>query len=91
MVKEMIDGTYRQTNLQNESAEYLAKREEVRLARLNYCEDVNAWPSCGALCLKALRARNTSVWTAVSTPSLTVGQLPSRSATAVFRLAVRRL
>jgi hypothetical protein len=30
----MIDGTYRQTNLPNESAEYLAKREEVRLAEI---------------------------------------------------------
>ena len=34
MIKEMIDGTYRQTNLTNESAEYLAKREEVRLAEI---------------------------------------------------------
>ena len=34
MGHEMIDGTYRQTNLQNESAEYLAKREEVRLAEI---------------------------------------------------------
>src|ERR1041385_7546668 len=34
MVKEMIDGSYRQTNLPNESAEYLAKREEVRLAEI---------------------------------------------------------
>src|SRR4029453_2250846 len=35
MVKEMIDGTYRQTNLPNESPEYLAKREEVRLAEID--------------------------------------------------------
>ena len=34
MVHEMIDGTYRQTNLQNESPEYLAKREELRLAEI---------------------------------------------------------
>jgi predicted dithiol-disulfide oxidoreductase (DUF899 family) len=34
MVKEMIDGTYRQTNLPNESAEYLATREQVRLAEI---------------------------------------------------------
>ena len=34
MVHEMIDGTYRQTNLLNESPEYLAKREEVRLAEI---------------------------------------------------------
>jgi predicted dithiol-disulfide oxidoreductase (DUF899 family) len=34
MVYEMIDGTFRQTNLTNESPEYLAKREEVRLAEI---------------------------------------------------------
>ena len=34
MVKEMIDGIYRQTNLTNESDEYLAKREEVRQAEI---------------------------------------------------------
>jgi predicted dithiol-disulfide oxidoreductase (DUF899 family) len=30
----MVDGTYRQTNLTNESREYLAKREELRLAEI---------------------------------------------------------
>src|SRR5215831_6548667 len=34
MVHQMIDGTYRQTNLANESAEYLAKREELRQAEI---------------------------------------------------------
>src|SRR5437870_8875831 len=34
MVHEMIDGAYRQTNLPNESAEYLSKREEVRQAEI---------------------------------------------------------
>ena len=34
MVAEMIDGTFRQTNLPNESQEYLVKREELRLAEL---------------------------------------------------------
>ena len=34
MVGEMIDGTFRQTNLTNESAEYLAKREELRQAEI---------------------------------------------------------
>lgn len=34
MVREMIDGTFRQTNLPNESPEYLAKREELRLAEI---------------------------------------------------------
>jgi len=34
MVGETIDGTYRQTNLTNESKEYLAKREELRLAEI---------------------------------------------------------
>jgi predicted dithiol-disulfide oxidoreductase (DUF899 family) len=34
MVHEMIDGTYRQTNLPNESPEYLSQREELRLAEI---------------------------------------------------------
>ena|SRR5260221_7347818 len=34
MVHEMINGTFRQTNLTNEPDEYLAKREELRLAEI---------------------------------------------------------
>ena len=34
MVHEMIDGTYRQTNLTNESTEYLTAREELRHAEI---------------------------------------------------------
>src|SRR5215468_6148001 len=34
MVKAIVDGTFRQTNLTNESPEYLAKREELRLAEI---------------------------------------------------------
>lgn len=34
MVHETIQGTYRQTNLRNESAAYLSKREELRLAEI---------------------------------------------------------
>jgi len=34
MVHDMIDGTYRQTNLTNESAEYLTAREELRHAEI---------------------------------------------------------
>src|SRR6266545_3939365 len=34
MVHDTIQGTFRQTNLTNESAEYLAKREELRLAEI---------------------------------------------------------
>ena len=34
MVHQMIDGAYRQTNLPNESPEYLAKREELRHAEI---------------------------------------------------------
>ena len=34
MVHETIEGTFRQTNLANESADYLAKREELRLAEI---------------------------------------------------------
>lgn len=34
MVHTMVDGTFRQTNLTSESSEYLAKREELRLAEI---------------------------------------------------------
>lgn len=34
MAYETIEGTFRQTNLTNESAEYLGKREELRLAEI---------------------------------------------------------
>ena len=35
MAHETIDGTYRQTNLPNESAAYLSKREALRLAEID--------------------------------------------------------
>ena len=35
MVHETIEGTFRQTNLTNESPEYLAKREELRSAEID--------------------------------------------------------
>jgi predicted dithiol-disulfide oxidoreductase (DUF899 family) len=38
LVNTTIDGTYRQTNLTNESAEYVAKREELRLAEIDLME-----------------------------------------------------
>jgi predicted dithiol-disulfide oxidoreductase (DUF899 family) len=34
MVHTIVDGTYRQTNLNNETSDYLAKREELRLAEI---------------------------------------------------------
>ena len=34
LVHTIVDGTYRQTNLTNESPEYLAKREQLRLAEI---------------------------------------------------------
>jgi predicted dithiol-disulfide oxidoreductase (DUF899 family) len=34
MVNTMVDGMFRQTNLNNESSEYLAKREELRIAEI---------------------------------------------------------
>jgi predicted dithiol-disulfide oxidoreductase (DUF899 family) len=34
MVHTMVDGTFRQTNLPDESSEYLAEREELRLAEV---------------------------------------------------------
>ena len=50
MVHETIDGTFRQTNLPNESGDYLAKREELRLAEIELMRLVGAtawfirWP-----------------------------------------------
>jgi predicted dithiol-disulfide oxidoreductase (DUF899 family) len=38
MTHEFIDGSYRQTNLANESEEYLGKREELRLAEIDLME-----------------------------------------------------
>jgi predicted dithiol-disulfide oxidoreductase (DUF899 family) len=38
MTHEFINGTYRQTNLTNESEEYLAKREVLRLAEVELME-----------------------------------------------------
>src|SRR5436190_4071347 len=35
MMHEMIQGTFRQTNLPNESVDYLKKREELRLAEID--------------------------------------------------------
>jgi predicted dithiol-disulfide oxidoreductase (DUF899 family) len=34
MVSTVVEGTYRQTNLTNESSAYLAKRVELRLAEI---------------------------------------------------------
>jgi redox-sensitive bicupin YhaK (pirin superfamily) len=34
MVHEVVDGTFRQTNLTNESSEYLAKRDALRIAEI---------------------------------------------------------
>ena len=34
MVNTIVDGTFRQTNLTNESSDYLGKREELRLAEI---------------------------------------------------------
>jgi len=35
MVNTIVDGAFRQTNLNNESSEYLGKREELRLAEID--------------------------------------------------------
>ncbi len=61
MVHEMIDGTYRQTNLPNESPEYLAKREELRLAEIELLNTrERESPRCGEACRKVRRFRITS-------------------------------
>ena len=49
MVHETIQGTYRQTNLTNESAEYLAKREELRLAEIELMRQRERVADCIAI------------------------------------------
>ena len=47
MVNTIVDGTYRQTNLSNESSEYLAKREELRLAEIELMQQrERVTPNC---------------------------------------------
>ncbi len=53
MVNTIVDGTFRQTNLTNESSEYLAKREGLRLAEISG----NASLSCAAIFRRALLFR----------------------------------
>ena len=60
MVHEMIEGTYRQTNLPNESPEYLAKREEVRLAEIELLNARERSLRYGVNCPPVRRFRITS-------------------------------
>ena len=64
MVHEMIDGTYRQTNLLNESAEYLAKREDLRLAEIELMYQRERVAELRRHCHRARRCRITSSWRA---------------------------
>ena len=49
MLHELIDGTYRQTNLPNESAEYLANRLPRLIQEENQNEDTRVTISFGCL------------------------------------------
>ena len=53
MVHETIQGTFRQTNLTNESAEYLAKREELRLGPDSSAFAASTWLSTPRAVLKS--------------------------------------
>ena len=55
MVFEMIDGTFRQTNLTNESAEYLKKREELRQAEIELSYTKIYAPVTGTVSVRAAR------------------------------------
>ena len=52
----MIDGTFRQTNLKNESDDYMAKREQLRLAEIELMKQRERVARFGARCRKALRS-----------------------------------
>ncbi|HEY2018216.1 MAG TPA: hypothetical protein VGH38_32145 [Bryobacteraceae bacterium] len=49
MVHQTIQGTFRQTNLTNESAEYLGKREELRLAEIELMRQRERVAGCDAI------------------------------------------
>ena len=62
MVHETIDGTYRQTNLVNESAEYLSKREELRLAEIELMNQREKVAALRRQLPPGLSSRTTSLW-----------------------------
>ena len=81
MVHAMVDGTIRQTNLTNESREYLAKREELRLAEMSLCSSANASRNCAASSRRARRFRITNLKKVRGTLTLaTHRRAPSASA-----------
>ncbi len=59
MAHEMINGTFRQTNLPNESDEYLSKREELRLAEIELMRQRERVQSFAVDSHKAPRSRTT--------------------------------
>jgi len=52
MVHTIVDETYRQTNLTSESSEYLAKREELRLAEVEQPVPLGSFPAPSAVSQK---------------------------------------
>lgn len=59
MVHTIVDGTFRQTNLTNESPDYLRKCEELHLAEIGLMRHANAWLSCAVIFRRVLRFRTT--------------------------------
>jgi hypothetical protein len=85
MVHAIVDGTFRQTNLTNESSEYLAKREELRLAEIELMHQRER-VACAAISLRALLFRTISLKrvratltlvTRLCAPSVSANSLPS--------------
>jgi len=75
MAHETIDGTYRQTNLPNESPEYLARRDELRLAEI---ELMRQRERCAELRRSLPKATPIADYEFLEGPSLDKGNEPIR-------------
>ena len=79
MVHTVVNGTFRQTNLTNESSEYLAKREELRLAEIELMRQRERVAELRRTFLKVLLFRTINLKKALVTLML-VMRLCARSA-----------
>src|SRR4029077_20522044 len=86
MINTIVDGTFRQTNLTNESSEYLAKREELRLAEIALMPQRERVAELRRNLLKALLLRTinlkrlhvtSTLVTRLCAPSASANSLPS--------------
>src|SRR5436190_22610629 len=85
MVHTTVDGTFRQTNLTNESPEYLAKREELRLAEIELMQALGGQETHFA---KGVHEREYVFFTNIFAQQARVGTRGARMAFAVIEDAI---